>query len=161
MYCPNCGKENSYEQRFCRSCGLSLQTISQALANELSVAQSDGDRVEVISREQKGWHNPLIYGSLLIMLGLIIVVFGKTMLVEKLIADIGVVIALLGVGLLGFKGVLLILPVSKSSPQSKMLLEGESTAKPPHRLPPGEPPRGVSEHTTRRFEPVYSERKTE
>jgi hypothetical protein len=94
------------------------------------------------------------------MLGLIIVVFGKTMLVEKLIADIGVVIALLGVGLLGFKGVLLILPESQSSPQSKMLLEGESTAKPPHALPLGEPP-SVSEHTTRRFEPVYGERKTE
>src|ERR1700730_2292131 len=158
MYCPNCGKENSYEQRFCRSCGLSLQTIPQALANELSVAQSDGGRVEIISREQKGWHNPLIYGSLIIMLGLIIVVFGKTMLVEKLIADIGVVIALLGVGLLGFKGVLLILPQSRVAPKPKTQLQGEPMVMKTSALRPGEPA-SVTDHTTRALESVYEEPK--
>ena len=30
MYCPNCGKTNSPEQRFCRSCGLGLEKIVQS-----------------------------------------------------------------------------------------------------------------------------------
>ena len=32
MYCPNCGKENSTEQKFCRACGLELDKIVQSLA---------------------------------------------------------------------------------------------------------------------------------
>src|SRR3984893_9126742 len=103
MYCPNCGKENSVEQRFCRSCGLSLLTISQALAHEPSAIESVGNSVESlvekVNREQKGWQNPLLYGLLIIMLGLLIAIFGKMILVEKLVSDIGVVIALLGVSL--------------------------------------------------------------
>ena len=35
MYCPNCGKTNSAEQKFCRSCGLSLEKAVQSLAEQL------------------------------------------------------------------------------------------------------------------------------
>ena len=34
MFCPHCGKENSIEQRFCRSCGLSLEKTAQSLAEQ-------------------------------------------------------------------------------------------------------------------------------
>src|ERR1700730_17018642 len=125
MYCPNCGKENSVEQRFCRSCGLRLLTISQALAHEPSAIESVESLVEKVNREQKGWQNPLLYGLLIIMLGLLIIIFGKMILVEKLVSDIGVVIAVVGVGLLGLKGVLIILPQSKIVPTSEEVLHGE------------------------------------
>ncbi len=35
MYCPNCGKTNSGEQKFCRSCGLGLEKVVQALVHQL------------------------------------------------------------------------------------------------------------------------------
>ena len=31
MFCPNCGKENSTEQKFCRSCGIELEKIVEFL----------------------------------------------------------------------------------------------------------------------------------
>jgi hypothetical protein len=31
MFCPNCGKENSTEIKFCASCGTNLEAVSQAL----------------------------------------------------------------------------------------------------------------------------------
>ncbi len=34
MFCPNCGGENRNGQNFCRSCGLKLDAISQAIAEQ-------------------------------------------------------------------------------------------------------------------------------
>ena len=35
MYCPNCGKQNTESQNFCRSCGLALERIAQSLNEQL------------------------------------------------------------------------------------------------------------------------------
>jgi hypothetical protein len=160
MYCPNCGKENPEKPRFCRSCGLGLQTISQALGNELSATKSDDSSIEIVEPEQKRWRNPLMYGFLMLLLGMAIVIFGKKIAVEQLIADLGMLIAILGIGLLGFKGVSLLRAQSGSSRQSKTLLESKPTTELPLALPSREPA-SVTEHTTRHFEPIYSERKAE
>lgn len=35
MYCPNCGNNSSTDQRFCRSCGLGLDKVTQTLVEQL------------------------------------------------------------------------------------------------------------------------------
>ena len=41
MYCPNCGKTNLTEQKFCRSCGFSLEKTVQSLADQLPALELD------------------------------------------------------------------------------------------------------------------------
>jgi len=160
MYCPNCGKENPEQPGFCRSCGLGLRAISQAVVNELSATKSDDSSIEIVDPQQKRWRNPLIYSFLLLLLGMVIVIFGKKIVGEQLIADLGMIIALLGIGLLGFKGLWLILSQASSAPRTKTLVASKPTTELPPALPFGEPA-SVTEHTTRQFEPVYRKGKAD
>ena len=48
MYCPNCAKENSTEQKFCRSCGINLERITESLLEQ--VQNSEGISASKISR---------------------------------------------------------------------------------------------------------------
>src|SRR5687768_11314153 len=46
MYCPNCGKTNSEEQKFCRSCGLQLEQVVQSLVQQLTAPDANTKLVE-------------------------------------------------------------------------------------------------------------------
>jgi len=156
MYCPNCGKENSEQQKFCRSCGLSLQTISEALGAELS----GGDEkvpVEPVRLDFKGWQNPLIYAISLLVLGLVLAITGKNIFGDPAVADIGGVIAVIGAILIGVKGMQLIAAQSKQ-------LRGPGTSQ--KRVPASNPqpgmlaaePPSITEHTTKHLDAVPEER---
>jgi len=40
MFCPNCGANNSTEQKFCRSCGLNLERTAESMLEQLPSAES-------------------------------------------------------------------------------------------------------------------------
>lgn len=150
MYCPNCGKENAEGRRFCRSCGLSLQAIPPALAGG-SPSESEDRSVEPVSGLQAAWRNPLIYALLLIVFGVIMGAVGERALRSQTAHDIGIIIALMGVGLLGLKGVMLIVAPPGHSPPAKRVMQVEQTSELKPRLLSAEPP-SVTENTTRQLD---------
>lgn len=51
MHCPNCGTKTSTEQKFCRSCGLSLDEFARMLTEQLPEA-----RARLLERQQRIEH---------------------------------------------------------------------------------------------------------
>jgi len=47
MFCPNCAKENSVEQKFCRACGLNLEKSAESLLLQLPDARNS----DLVKRE--------------------------------------------------------------------------------------------------------------
>jgi hypothetical protein len=67
MFCPNCGKENSIEQKFCRACGISLDKIVESLTEQKqSLMQDDSSLRKRILLETFG---TVAFGGLMIVIG--------------------------------------------------------------------------------------------
>lgn len=71
MYCPNCGKTNSEEQKFCRSCGLRLEQVVQSLVEQLTAPDADRSLVEK-QRNLDRWINVVAGTTVSILVGAVI-----------------------------------------------------------------------------------------
>lgn len=93
MYCPNCGNKSSTEQRFCRSCGLGLEKVTQTLVEQLPTKLSESLQERKDRLERLGVAALSVFG--LGVLGIIL--YG---IVYKLMMTQGKVMT--GLALLGF-----------------------------------------------------------
>lgn len=156
LFCPNCGSENSEEQRFCRKCGLHLQTIAQVVAHQVKASRTQ-QAITNVAESRTIWHNPLFYGFLFVMLGIAISAVGSGLLHVQGIIDLGSIISFIGVTFFVIKGIFVFqhLRFTQTPPAMK---KADTTKELPHLLEQKEQPPSISEFTTRTFDPVYAER---
>jgi hypothetical protein len=62
MFCPHCGKLNSADQKFCRSCGLSLEKVAQSLAEQRPATELN-KHLKDRQRQVEFWLSILLGGT--------------------------------------------------------------------------------------------------
>ena len=151
MFCPNCGKDNSETKNFCPSCGLKLQTIVQALTTEQSSNQETNKPIE---SKQKSRQQAILPGLFLILTGIIISLIGADGFASKAITDIGVIVAIIGMGLIAYKGLGQGSSRSKPLQNSPAILPTVQTVRLLPDMQTGEPI-SITEHTTRELDLAF------
>jgi hypothetical protein len=103
MYCPNCAKENSAEQRFCRFCGMALQTVSKVLAEHLAADNSDNKIIKPVDGvSQQRMITMLLWGAIALVVGMGVIAVGKH---NDIVGLLGLLLVL-GGPLLAFYGLI-------------------------------------------------------
>lgn len=155
MYCPNCGNQAAAEQKFCRCCGLELQAISHAVAQQLTgktgtmPTQSDAAQLARMSR----W----LFGGICVLIsGMALLAVSRMLELDKAVGLGGVFTVLLGVLIASYGVISPMLHPPKTvrqNPQPAELPAAETTSK--LALASGaEPVPSVVEETTRTLEPA-------
>ena len=153
MYCPKCGATFPEDQKFCRSCGMDLQVISQELAKGRSPTSTDKLLVRSDASRLHQLYGMLLWGVGSVLVGMALIAIGKQ---SEIVGTIGLLLTLAG-AFLALYGVLSPFRPQKIAPhkqsESTALPQVETTAK----LPPGTLPdaiASVTEHTTHTLDPA-------
>ncbi len=137
MHCPGCGTEAPVTQRFCRSCGFSLEKVPQLVAEQLSESEdilTSAAAEKLQKRQQKieRWLRITGLGftalvGLSIFIGLIYLMFAGSLPIVPGIVLLLLILSGFGAGSLAIYSENLKMMLSgSSSPRSRQLPEGEN-----------------------------------
>lgn len=93
MYCPNCGNQNTTEQKFCRKCGMNLEASAESL-----MRQTEGGEITPSDRRLEVFGS-VVFSALgvigaLVLAGLVYTMVTRFVLTGEAIA-FGIVLSLL------------------------------------------------------------------
>jgi uncharacterized membrane protein YvbJ len=147
MFCPNCGKTNSTDQKFCRSCGLRLEQVVQLLVEQLTAPDAD-EKLVLKQRSLDRWINVVAGITVSILVGAVIWGIIYSIIIVKGAVITGSIFLAFILGIILFT--LLILyreSLAKKSSKEQPSLTKSETAKLLSE-PPIEPVPSVVERTT-------------
>ena len=126
MTCPSCALPTLPEQKFCRSCGASLQVTTQPL--DATAATIEQQRTSIATRTSDRTRTLVLWGFIIMFLGAAVGVVGKKLIHEDIVTVVGVLMSLAGMFLTVYPYLTPIGTKQNGSPHS-----------PPEKLPPSQP----------------------
>jgi len=79
MHCPSCGTDTTLDQRFCRSCGMGLETVSKLVAEHSSPEMLKVEKSLCKKANDVRMYNSLKWGMLSFILGMAMLFLVKTL----------------------------------------------------------------------------------
>lgn len=150
MHCPNCGKETSTDQKFCRACGMNLEVVSKAVESHQSGSDSDKPASKYENSAVRQLGMILFLGIILLMIGAGVLSINKKMIHNDWVGLIGLLLVLGGPLLSAYAAISPLWRQGGKSSQAtepKGIEELESNARTlPEGLPA--PPASITERTT-------------
>jgi len=96
MNCSKCGLQAAPQQKFCRSCGASLEMNTQRLPESATVSQLQSHTEIVVRKDGHRTEKLLAWGMIVLFAGAAIGVIGKMLIHVDVVTVAGVLIALAG-----------------------------------------------------------------
>ncbi len=93
---PKCGSQTQSDQNFCRSCGASMQMITQPLTEHASLSDLERTPATIFKEERQRANRWVLSGVIIMFIGVAIGVIGKKLMHEEIVTVIGVLVFLAG-----------------------------------------------------------------
>ena len=105
MHCPNCGKPATPDQQFCRSCGMSLESVEKLVAQHSSSIAASPTKLEKVRQEQaivQHMFRWLSIGMIIIGLGVLMLVLNRSLDLGRWFGSVTSVLLIGGIGVASF-----------------------------------------------------------
>lgn len=151
MNCPKCGLQALPDQKFCRSCGMSLQMITQPLSEQATGARLDETRAISFKDATQRVNRLPLWGFIIMFIGVAISVIGKMLMHEEVVTVVGILFTLVGM-------FLTVYPYLSPSPRQK---DDSIASSQPEALTPSQPTRYLPPESNVEYVSSITERTTD
>lgn len=100
MHCPTCGAETTLQQRFCRSCGMDLETVSKLVAAHSSLDTQNREKSLTEKASRQRMYHSLKYGMICFIVSMAALATTKTLAVDKLFNLAPLLLLFIGMGVM-------------------------------------------------------------
>lgn len=151
MHCPSCGTDTTLDQRFCRSCGMGLETVSKLVTEHSSPEMLKVEESLSKKAVEQRMYNSLKWGMMAFILGMAMLFLVKTLGLGKGFNLIGGFLLFLAMGWMCYA---VFSPMRNVSPSSRKFPRLGRTGELPEtadtkELPPARVPVPVASITER------------
>jgi hypothetical protein len=103
MHCPSCGAETTLEQKFCRSCGMDLETVSKLVARHSSPEALKLEKALTEKTTRQRTYQSFKWGMICFIVGMAALAAMKTLALDKVfnLAPLFLLFAGMGIMLYG------------------------------------------------------------
>jgi len=96
MNCHKCGLQTLPDQRFCRSCGESLQMNTQPLAEHATVIELERRPANILKDEKQRASSLMLWGFIIMFIGVVVGIIGKKLVHQDLVTVVGALVSIAG-----------------------------------------------------------------
>ena len=118
MHCPSCGAESTLEQRYCRSCGMDLETVSKLVVEHSSPEALKLEESLTRKNKQQRMYQSLKWGMISLILGMAVLTVVKTLALDKTFNLVGALLLFVAMGLMAYS---VIAPLGERAAKSSKL----------------------------------------